>query len=170
LEENRGNKLFWTLLHSGNWNLYIAATEKGLTYVSPQNAPFEELVKWANKWLPEQTLVEDAEVMEPYTLDFIEYLEGRLKKFTGPMDLYGTQFQLSVWRVLSEVPYSKTVSYTDIAVRIGKPNAVRAVGGAIGANPILIAIPCHRVIAKSGALTGFRGGLEMKKQLLDIEQ
>ena len=86
------------------------------------------------------------------------------------MDLHGTPFQQSVWKALQEIPYGQTVSYSDIAERIEKPNAVRAVGTAIGANPVLIIVPCHRVIAKSGKLSGFRAGLEMKEQLLGLEK
>ena len=87
-----------------------------------------------------------------------------------PIDLHGTPFQQIVWKALQEIPYGQTVSYSDIAERIEKPNAVRAVGTAIGANPVLIIVPCHRVIAKSGKLGGFRAGLEMKEQLLELER
>ena len=107
--------------------------------------------------------------MKPYATELIDYLEGRRKEFTLPMDLHGTAFQQSVWKVLQEIPYGQTVSYTDIAELIQKPSAVRAVGTAIGANPVLITVPCHRVIAKSGKLTGYRGGLEMKELLLGLE-
>ena len=86
------------------------------------------------------------------------------------MDLHGTPFQMAVWEALRKIPFGVTVSYTDIAERIGKPSSVRAVGTAIGANPVLITVPCHRVIAKSGKLTGYRGGLDMKEQLLGLEK
>ncbi len=76
---------------------------------------------------------------------------------------------MAVWEALRKIPFGVTVSYTDIAERIGKPSSVRAVGTAIGANPVLITVPCHRVIAKSGKLTGYRGGLDMKEQLLGLE-
>src|SRR5690606_30640320 len=90
--------------------------------------------------------------------------------FTMPMDPRGTPFQLKVWEALGRIPYGETRSYTDISEQIGKPSAVRAVGTAIGANPLLIAVPCHRVVAKDGSLTGYRGGLEMKAKLLQFEE
>ncbi len=91
------------------------------------------------------------------------------KNFTIPFDFHGTTFQLDVWKALSEIPYGQTKSYSEIANQIQKPRAVRAVGSAIGANPILITVPCHRVIGKNGALTGYRGGMEMKTKLLKLE-
>ena len=108
--------------------------------------------------------------MEPYARELIDYMEGKRKEFTMPLDLHGTPFQQSVWKALQEIPFGQTVSYSDIAERIQNPKSVRAVGAAIGANPLLITVPCHRVIGKNGNLTGFRGGLEMKKQLLALER
>lgn len=96
-------------------------------------------------------------------------METKLETFTIPIDVYGTAFQLAVWNTVREIPYGETHSYSEIAERIQKPNAVRAVGTAVGANPLLITIPCHRVIGKNGKLTGFRGGLAMKKELLKLE-
>jgi len=75
-----------------------------------------------------------------------------------------------VWKALNEIPYGQTKTYSDIAHSINKPAAVRAVGAAIGANPILLAVPCHRIVGKNGTLTGYRGGLEMKKKLLELEK
>ncbi len=81
----------------------------------------------------------------------------------------GTPFQQAVWAILRTIPYGKTISYGDIAHRLGKPNAMRAVGGAVGRNPISILIPCHRVLGKERALTGFGGGLPNKRYLLQLE-
>ena len=164
------NIVHWMLLNRGPWTMYIAATADGLCFVGSQHAPFEELAKWVKKQLPTYELSENEYVMKPYATELMDYLEGRRTEFTLPMDLHGTAFQQAVWKVLQEIPYGQTVSYTDIAEQIQKPNAVRAVGTAIGANPVLITIPCHRVIAKSGKLTGYRGGLEMKEQLLGLEK
>jgi len=77
---------------------------------------------------------------------------------------------MSVWNTLSQIPYGKTMSYGEIAVAIGRPHATRAVGGAVGANPIPIVIPCHRVIGKDGSLVGYGGGLPLKERLLALEQ
>lgn len=162
--------MYWMLLTHGSWTMYIAATPEGLCYVGSQHASFEELATWSKKRLPTYALSEDDNRLKPYAAELIDYLQGRRKEFTLPIDLHGTVFQQAVWQVLQEIPYGQTVSYTNIAEQIQKPNAVRAVGTAIGANPVLITVPCHRVIAKSGKLTGYRGGLEMKEQLLKIEK
>lgn len=98
-----------------------------------------------------------------------EYFAGRLTEFDLPLDPRGTAFQTSVWRELQQIDYGTTASYGEIARRIGNPNAMRAVGLANGQNPIGIIIPCHCVIGANGALTGYAGGLDMKKALLDLE-
>lgn len=98
-----------------------------------------------------------------------DYFDRKLKAFTVPLDVKGTEFQMGVWRELSNIPYGQTASYKDIAMAIGNPKAFRAVGGANNKNPVVIIIPCHRVVGQDGSLTGFGGGLETKKYLLDLE-
>ena len=97
------------------------------------------------------------------------FFARRLKKFTVPVAPRGTEFQRSVWRALQKIPFGATASYGDIAKQVGKPNAMRAVGAANGKNPVCIIIPCHRVIGADGSLTGFGGGIERKKYLLNLE-
>lgn len=99
-----------------------------------------------------------------------EYFAGTRKTFDFPYRLHGTPFQEKVWAALREIPYGETRSYKDIAEAIGHPKAFRAVGMANHANPIFIAIPCHRVIGASGSLVGYGGGLEMKRALLELER
>jgi len=100
-----------------------------------------------------------------------EYFAGRRQEFDVPLDLQvsGTEFQQSVWQALLSIQFGKTSSYGKHASLINKPRAVRAVGGAIGRNPISIIVPCHRVVGSNGALTGYDGGLERKKYLLRLE-
>lgn len=98
-----------------------------------------------------------------------EYFAGDRKDFDLPLQLSGTEFQLRVLEELQRIPYGKTCSYGDIAARIGRPKAMRAVGAANGRNPIPIIIPCHRVIGSGGSLTGFGGGLDTKAALLRLE-
>jgi methylated-DNA-[protein]-cysteine S-methyltransferase len=98
------------------------------------------------------------------------YFAGALKRFTVPLELRGSEFQQLVWRALLGIPYGQTVSYGDIARRIGKPRAVRAVGAANGQNPVCIIVPCHRVMGADGSLTGFAGGLACKEHLLNLER
>src|SRR5262245_12691423 len=98
-----------------------------------------------------------------------QYFNGERYEFDLPLAPEGTSFQMDVWRALEKIPYGETISYLDLAKRIGKPAAVRAVGAANGANPLPIVIPCHRVIGNNGKLTGYGGGLEKKQYLLSME-
>lgn len=99
-----------------------------------------------------------------------QYFAGSLRSFSLPLQPCGTSFQLSVLDELQKIPYGTTVSYREIATRLGKPQAMRAVGAANGRNPIPVIIPCHRVIGSNGKLTGFGGGLPTKEALLKLEQ
>ncbi len=99
-----------------------------------------------------------------------EYLTGRRKQFDVPLKYQGTQFQQSVWQELQKIPYGQTRSYQEIAIGIGNEKAVRAVGQANNKNPIMIIIPCHRVIHKNGDITGFACGVEVKQYLLNLEK
>jgi methylated-DNA-[protein]-cysteine S-methyltransferase len=105
------------------------------------------------------------------TLDQLgEYFNGARTAFDVPLDLHGTDFQVATWKSLSDIPYGKTISYGEQAASIGRPKAVRAVGGANGRNPIAIVLPCHRVIGANGSLTGFGGGIAVKQWLLQHER
>jgi len=99
------------------------------------------------------------------------YLKGSLPKFSLPLKVSGTPFQLAVWKTISKVPFGKTISYGEIATAIGKPQAARAVGAAVGANPTPLLVGCHRVLGSSGSITGYSGGqgIKTKKLLLDHE-
>jgi methylated-DNA-[protein]-cysteine S-methyltransferase len=99
-----------------------------------------------------------------------EYFAGTRKKFDLKLDLQGTEFQVDAWRSLAKVPYGKTASYAEQATSIGRPKAVRAIGGANGRNPVVVILPCHRIIGADGSLTGFGGGLPVKVWLLEHEQ
>lgn len=169
-----GNKtnlpIYWAILTHEEWNMHIAATSEGLFYVGSQNQPFEDLAEWAKARFTGSSLIQNDDKLQPYTIELIEYLQGARKSFTLPFDFHCTSFQLAVWNALCSIPYGQTKSYSDIAIQIQRPAAVRAVGAAIGANPVLITVPCHRVIGKNGALTGYRGGLDMKTKLLQLER
>jgi methylated-DNA-[protein]-cysteine S-methyltransferase len=98
-----------------------------------------------------------------------DYFAGRRRDFDLRLDPRGTEFQLRTWRALRDIPYGATATYADIARAIGKPKAVRAVGAANGRNPLPIVVPCHRVIGSDGSLTGFGGGTDVKRKLLQLE-
>lgn len=98
-----------------------------------------------------------------------EFFDGKRAEFDIPLDLQGTPFQQEVWQELLKIPYGVTISYGQHAQRVGRPEAARAVGAAIGRNPVSIIVPCHRVVAGNGAHTGYAGGLERKRALLALE-
>ncbi len=151
-------------------DMYIVASDEGIVYIGTPNMPFDEVEVWARKPFKGYCFEENKEKLWPYIEQLTAYFKRELTEFDVPIHVKGTPFQLAVWDALRELPYGTTVSYADIAQRIGNPKAVRAVGGAIGANPILAIIPCHRVIGKNGQLTGFRSGLAMKEFLLELER
>jgi methylated-DNA-[protein]-cysteine S-methyltransferase len=98
-----------------------------------------------------------------------EYFGRQRKKFDLPLEIFGTEFQKKVWNELRKIPYGETISYGELANRMGDKNLMRAVAAANGANPISIIIPCHRVIGTNGSLTGYGGGLDVKQKLLELE-
>ena len=102
--------------------------------------------------------------------EIIEYLNGERTSFDIPYELEGTDFQKKIWKELTRIPYGQTRTYKDIANTIGNKNASRAVGMANNKNPLMIIVPCHRVVGTNGKLVGYAGGLDMKKDLLDLEQ
>ncbi|AVU77773.1 methylated-DNA--[protein]-cysteine S-methyltransferase [Pseudomonas sp. Fig-3] len=116
-------------------------------------------------------LEEDSQhpVLKETERQLMEYFAGQRRRFDLALDFAGTDFQVRVWQALLSIPFGETRSYRDIAIQIGQPTAVRAVGAANGRNPISIIAPCHRVIGTSGSLTGFAGGLAAKQFLLSLE-
>ncbi|MCB1691976.1 MAG: methylated-DNA--[protein]-cysteine S-methyltransferase [Pseudomonadales bacterium] len=119
---------------------------------------------------PEADWVRDDNAFDDVETQLGEYFAGKRKHFELKLAPSGTDFQLAVLDALQQIPYGETCSYSDIATRIGKPKAVRAVGAANGRNPLPIVIPCHRVIGANGSLTGFGGGIDTKRFLLELEQ
>jgi methylated-DNA-[protein]-cysteine S-methyltransferase len=115
------------------------------------------------------TIDETNEVARAAAAQLSEFFAGDRTNFELPLDLRGTDFQVRVWRSLASIPFGQTISYAEQAKSLGRPTAVRAVASANGRNPVSIVLPCHRVIGKSGRLTGYAGGLDAKKWLLDHE-
>lgn len=107
--------------------------------------------------------------LEKCALQLEQYFAGKRVEFTFPLDLQGTDFQKKVWHELLKIPFGKTVSYLDVALAVGTHESTRAVGKANGQNPIVIVVPCHRVIGRDGSLTGYGGGLWRKRWLLEFE-
>ena len=108
-------------------------------------------------------------ILEQAEAELREYFDGKRRQFSLPLAPRGTLFQRAVWAALNEIPFGVTCSYADIARKVGRPTAVRAVGAANGRNPIAIIVPCHRVVGANGTLTGYAGGLDRKRALLALE-
>jgi len=143
--------------------LTLVASDKGLAAILwPKDDP--KRVR-----LPELTRADDHPVLRKAEKELGEYFAGRRRHFTVALDFAGTDFQKKVWKALLDIPFGETRSYGQIARKLGKPSAMRAVGAANGRNPISIIAPCHRVIGANGALTGFAGGLKAKEALLALE-
>ncbi len=143
--------------------LLLCADERGLSIVG---LPFEG----QRAAPPPAGSVQDRAHLSVARKQFEAYFAGTLRDFDLPLNACGTAFQHQVWNALCTISYGETVSYAEIARRIDKPRAVRAVGAANGANPLAIVVPCHRVIGANGSLTGYGGGLPAKRFLLDLER
>lgn len=149
--------------------LLLLAKKEGLIYIEFEK---EQLTTDIAQFQPKQYAEPQIQMIFDKAIRYLDrYFLGE-KLNSDEIDflhLEGTDFQLAVWKMLLTIPYGEHISYADIAKRLGKPNAVRAVGGAVGRNPISILVPCHRVLGKNLALTGFGGGLPAKRYLLQLE-
>ena len=150
------------------WNDVKVLDDVRLRVVASDSGILEILLHWDR--LPEGPPDPSNPFLREAAQQLRSYFAGELREFDLPLDLRGTDFQLRVWRKLQEIPYGETRSYGDIARAIRSAKAVRAVGAANGANPISIVVPCHRVIGSNGKLTGYGGGLPLKKRLLEMER
>lgn len=161
--------IYYSQMETEDGDVFLAATTQGLCYVSPQNEGMQELKSWLERHYPKAQLIKDKEKLSFYETQLREFLDGAREEFALPVELIGTDFQKAVWTELRNIPFGEIHTYSQIAERIGNPKAVRAVGSAIGANPLLFVVPCHRVVRKNGEMGGFRGGLPMKEKLLKLE-
>lgn len=152
----------YTIYASPLGDIALAGSDKGLSYADFQESKRPLVI--ATDWTRSDS---------PFTIALAmldRYFAGKKPEFRLTYDLHGTPFQLSVWQFLQSIPCGTTLTYKQVAEQIGKPDAVRAVGTAIGRNPVSLFIPCHRVIGSNGSLTGYAGGLELKARLLAIEK
>ena len=155
--------LFYVRSPSPVGPLVLAASTKGLVRLEFEGR-VQKLIPAVTQWQ------QSGPALAPYLCELNEYFAGKRRQFSVPLDLRGTKFQLACWRALLAIPYGETRSYRDIAEVIGHPHAYRAVGMSNNRNPVAIIVPCHRVIASSGSLCGYGGGLDIKRKLLELEQ
>ena len=145
--------------------LTVVGSDRGIRYVMFNNDAHPKPL--------ERLHISDSEIHDSVNdaiTQLDEYFNGSRRDFELPLDLQGTEFQVAAWNALADIPFGRTASYGQQAASIGRPKAVRAIGGANGRNPVAIVLPCHRIVGADGSLTGFGGGIEVKKWLLDHEQ
>jgi methylated-DNA-[protein]-cysteine S-methyltransferase len=148
--------------------IYFYETDIGKIAIAEKAGSITNLY-FVNDKLPQNMQVYETPLLLKAAQQLTNYLAGGLREFSLPLAPDGTAYMKQVWTSLCEIPYGKTASYKDIALKIGNPNAARAVGLANNRNPIPIFIPCHRVIGTNGSLTGYRGGIDLKSRLLEME-
>ena len=154
--------VFYTTAHSPVGPLLLAAGDDGLRAIEfhASRHPVPRDAGWEQGDLP---------LLQRTQLQLAEYFDGKRRTFDLPLAPRGTEFQRETWLALASIPYGSTISYADLAQRVRRPKAMRAVGAANGRNPLPIVLPCHRVIGADGSLTGFGGGLPTKQFLLELE-
>jgi methylated-DNA-[protein]-cysteine S-methyltransferase len=156
--------LYTTTAIIGDQEYTFAATDYGLAYFDLVTND-EDIPKFFKGY----QVITDSQKVASYVQPLKDYFAQTGTSFPFALDLIGTDFQKQVWQELLKVPYGVTTTYSALAENFGRPTAVRAVANAVGRNPLLIVVPCHRVLGKDGSLTGFRGGLPLKRRLLTIE-
>ncbi|UQZ34725.1 [Fe-S]-binding protein [Paenibacillus sp. PK3_47] len=166
-----GTAVYYTEMESPIGPLTLCATEAGLCLIEfgTMVNTRKRIEKWLAAHMGQAVLMADDLKLNMAKTQLEDYFAGRLKDFALALDMRGTAFQLRVWEALCSIPYGASVSYKDIAVQIGNPQAVRAVGGANNRNPVPVVVPCHRVIGAGGAMVGYGGGLDIKTSLLELE-
>jgi len=158
--------IFWTQIPSPVGPLVLAASDVGLhalEFAAPRH-PVRRGASWREAESPQAH-----PILHRAQEQLQDYFAGTRRVFDLPLAPQGTAFQRQVWLTLASIPYGQTISYAELAVRVARPLASRAVGGANGRNPISIILPCHRVIGADGSLTGYGGGLAVKEFLLRLE-
>ncbi len=159
------SKILWE-----EWCFVLLSSERGIRLIDLHGASLSELGERLGVEIVQGGTKTAAVNQDLARQEVEEYLNGGRKSFSSPLDMRGTPFQIEVWNELLNIPYGETRSYGEIAAAVGRPRAARAVGAAVGANPLPIIVPCHRVIGKNGSLVGFGGGLRLKERLLLLER
>jgi AraC family transcriptional regulator, regulatory protein of adaptative response / methylated-DNA-[protein]-cysteine methyltransferase len=164
-----GMRIRYTIVDSPLGQLLVGATDNGVCAVA-MGASSGELATGLAREYPAATIAADDRALARWAKAILAHLDGRLPRLDLPLDVQATAFQWQVWDALRAIPYGQTRTYAEVAAAIGRPRAVRAVARACATNPVALAIPCHRVVASSGAVSGYRWGVTRKKTLLSSEQ
>ncbi|MDY6877681.1 MAG: methylated-DNA--[protein]-cysteine S-methyltransferase [Chloroflexota bacterium] len=159
----------YTWINSPVGPVWVATTETGVCTVGLGTGQPEAFFDWLDRHVGSELPHEDSTALAPAPTQLREYFYRIRREFGLALDVRGKAFQRAVWAEVARIPYGATTTYGKIAQRMGRPRAARAVGAAVGANPLPILIPCHRVLGAGGSLTGYGGGLEVKAALLRLE-
>jgi methylated-DNA-[protein]-cysteine S-methyltransferase len=162
--------LRWSQVESPFGALYLAATDQGLAWVSWRQPHADAVVAILEERFPDRPVVTDAQALAGWATQLVEYFAGKRTVFDLPVDLTAlSDFERSVLEAARSIPYGEVIPYAEVARRIENPGASRAVGNALGHNPVAIVVPCHRVVKSDGSLGGYTGGEQFKRRLLAIE-
>ena len=165
-----GDRIFFTTFDSPVGELIVGASSRGCCLVEyVERGGLEKIKSWTRRRYKLETVERKNALLDKMEEELRSYFSGSLRSFSFPLDLQGTVFEQSVWQELLAIPYGQRKTYMDLAKRVNKPKAFRAVGRANGSNPLAIVVPCHRVVQTGGGMGGYGGGIWRKEFLLDLE-
>ncbi len=149
--------------------IYVASTDTGVCKVALPRQSKRDFLRWLRENFDDSEVVDNKSKNRDLIDQLTRYINGRLAKFTLPVDLRGTPFQLRVWKELGKISYGTTISYKQLAKRLGTSRGFQAIGRANAANPVPVIVPCHRVLGANGSLVGYASGIKTKEFLLRLE-
>jgi methylated-DNA-[protein]-cysteine S-methyltransferase len=149
--------------------IYVASTDKGVCKISVPKETRRDFFRWLHDHFADHEVADNKSRNREAIDQLIRYFNGKLARFTCPVDLIGTPFQIRVWRELAKIPYGTTITYKQLARRVGTSKGFQAVGRANASNPLPIIVPCHRVLGTDGSLVGYSSGIKTKEFLLKLE-
>lgn len=167
--ERHVEKVYCTSFDSRIGHIYVASMERGVCKVSVPRETRKDFFSWLENQFDLDAVVDNRSRNREVIDQLTRYFNGKLAKFTCDVDLVGTPFQVRVWKELVKIPYGTTITYGQLAKRVGVPKGFQAIGRAVGANPVPIIIPCHRVVGSDGSLVGYSAGVKTKEFLLRLE-
>lgn len=162
-------KVYCTSFDSKIGHIYVASTDNGVCKISIPKETKKDFFSWLARHFDEDQVLENKSKNKEVIDQLTRYFNGKLARFTCGVDQVGTPFQIRVWRELARIPYGSTSTYKHLASRLGVPNGFRAIGRGCATNPLPIIVPCHRIIASDGDLTGYSCGIKTKEFLLRLE-
>jgi O-6-methylguanine DNA methyltransferase len=162
-------RIYCTSFDSRIGHIYVASTDQGVCKISIPRENRRDFFRWLEQQFGAEAVTDNKSRNREMIDQLTRYFNGKLAKFSCPTDLLGTPFQVRVWKELGKVPYGSTMTYGQLAKRVGVPKGFQAVGRAVAANPVPVIVPCHRVLGSDGSLVGYAAGIKTKEFLLRLE-